>query len=170
MRSNNIRIWKPKLTASIKAAQHRKENTPLWCVFLFLLAKRLCSLRPSGCETASVARWVTSKKQLRTVFCDGSPQSKKLAKDFMSDNERLCDWTGICSHKVFFTCYTLFRFKGREVQIPLPQPKKRSSPFGLLFSFAYAKLRGDWTSRPSALWARFAFRKGMLWCFESEKW
>ena len=107
-------------------------GVPCGVFFFFCSRSGLRATRPSGYGTTSGARWVTSKKQLRTVFCDGSPQSKKLAKDFMSDNERLCDWTGICSRKAFFTLFSN----------PTPATKKDSivdRVSAMEFCFIYGK-------------------------------
>ena len=38
---------------------------------------------------------VTRRKRLISVFVEGSRQSKELAKDLTSDNQRLCDSTGL---------------------------------------------------------------------------
>ena len=67
-------------------------------------------------STASGARWVTSKKQLITVFRDGSPQSKKSAEPRLAKaiGDDYATGRGYVRTKLSLLSY----------QIPSPQPEK----------------------------------------------
>ena len=72
---------------------------------------------------------VTKRKRLISVFGEGSRQSKELAKDLTSDNQRLCDSTGL--EPITFRLLAGVR--------PYPQ-KKEKHP---LFSECLERITGD---------------------------
>ncbi len=73
------RAHNPKVMRFKSHLRNQKTKPTLVVGFIFC-SRRGLPLAPFGLERDERARWVTSEKQLKTVFHDGSPQSKESAE------------------------------------------------------------------------------------------
>ena len=99
---------------------------------------------------------VTRRKRLISVFGEGSRQSKELAKDLTSDNQRLCDSTGL----------EPITFRLLVGLCPLSAEKKKNTHF--LVS-VWSGLRGS--NPPPPPWQGGALPNELnprKWCLRSE--
>ena len=88
--------------------------TPLYAPFICY--EVICPQRPTGYEDGERARWVTSEKQLTTVFRDGSPPNKESAEPRLAQ--------AIGDDYVNGLGYVRTLLSSPSNQIPSPQPEK----------------------------------------------